>query len=506
MASYSRPGVYVQETLNPIQPIVGPSSTSVGAFFGANDRGPVVPTLVTSWGKYTDIFGSWNTDQSNNLPLGVYMFFANGGSQCYVTRVAGAAAGTAIRTFSDRQVSPASTLSIAAKNPGKWGNNLNVSITDSLTAGYFNLVVYYNGTTAGNIVAQWPDLSMTATNARYAVNVINNDTANSWVVAADLASTATGANRNPSVVANQALSTGTEGSAVDGTAIAAQFTKLDTIRESLILNIPGYTDANTINAAISYATGNSRLNDVFVVVDGINDTADNQLTTSLSYTSTSYAAVYYPQITISDPTVGVGSATGAVKTVGAGAAVVGIYCATDTSRGIFKAPAGLQTRIAGAVSVTPLSNSDLDNLNSSAAPVNAIRYIPGSGIVVFGSRTLKPGYVDRYVPVRRTLIYLEKSLRDLTNFALFEPNDPRLWNRINASLSTFLTSFWSQGGLTGSTPSAAYFVKCDANNNPQSAIDNGYLNIQVGVALQRPTEFVVINIGQYSGGTTVTVA
>jgi len=166
----------------------------------------------------------------------------------------------------------------------------------------------------------------------------------------------------------------------------------------------------------------------------------------------------------------------------------------------------LQSRLAAAVSVPALSNADLDSLNSASAAVNAIRYIPGSGIVVFGARTLKAGYVDKYVPVRRSLIYIEKSLIDLTRFAIFEPNDYRLWARLNAACSSFLTAFWSQGGLSGATPTAAYFVKCDSTNNPQSSIDNGYVNIQIGIALQRPAEFVVINIGQYNGGTTVTIA
>jgi len=158
------------------------------------------------------------------------------------------------------------------------------------------------------------------------------------------------------------------------------------------------------------------------------------------------------------------------------------------------------------VSVTSLSSSDLDSLNAGTVPVNAIKYVPGSGIVVYGARTLKQGYVDRYVPIRRTLIYLEKSLKDLTAYAVFEPNDQRLWDSLEATCNAFLNSFWSQGGLSGTDPSSAFFVKCDADLNPQTAIDNGYVNIQVGVALQRPAEYVVINIGQYSGGTTVTIA
>ena len=123
-----------------------------------------------------------------------------------------------------------------------------------------------------------------------------------------------------------------------------------------------------------------------------------------------------------------------------------------------------------------------------------------------GARTLKAGYVDKYVPVRRTLIYLRKSLTDLSQFALFEPNDAALWRRINSSFSSFLTGFWAQGGLTGGSPNQAYYVKVDSSNNPQASIDNGEVHIEIGVALQRPAEFVIIKIGQFNGSTTVTVA
>ena len=501
MTTYLRPGVYVQETLNPIAPVVGPSSNTVAAFLGANDRGPEVPTLVTSWSQYVSKFGSWNTTTNNDLALALYMFFANGGNQAYVTRVSGTGASAAVRILQDRAVSPHNTLEVFANSVGTWGNSLNVSVTDSTTTGYFNLVVYYGGSSASNIVEQWTDITMTSTDSRYALSVVNENS--NYIRLVDADSVSTGATKNPAVVSNQSLSTGAEGASVDGTAIATALDLYDTIPQSLVLNVPGYTDDTTVNALISYATARG---DVFVVIDGINDTVDNQLTLAASYTASSAAAVYYPQITIADPTLGVGAPAGVTKTIGAGAAVVGLYAATDSSRGVFKAPAGLQARLAGAVSVKPLTNAELDSLNSSNPPVNAIRFISGSGIVVMGSRTLKSGYVDRYVPVRRTLIYLEKSLKDLTQFAVFEPNDARLWSRINATVSAFLTAFWSQGGLTGSNPSQAYFVKVDAENNPQSSIDNGIVNIQVGVALQRPAEFVVINIGQYSGGTTVTVA
>lgn len=508
--SFQRPGVYVQETLNPVQSVVGPNSDSYGAFIGPNDRGPVsTPTLVTSWSQYVTLFGQWNTTASNDLPIAVYMFFANGGSACYVVRVTAGSPVAALRNLNDRAGTPVATLRLSAKNVGTWGNELNVSVSDSTTTGLFDITIYEGGSTSAEIVERFTDLSMVSTNTRYAPNVINNSS--NYVVALDLASATTGTNKNPAVITNQSLSTGANGNAV--TSIAT-YTAFDTVLQSLILNVPGFTDATTVNAAIAYAISRA---DVFVVIDsavasgvdmvlGAPATSSTQLNLTASYTASSQAAVYYPRLYIADPTLGAGAATGQTRLVGAGGAVVGLYAATDASRGVFKAPAGLQARLAGAVSVIKLTNAELDIANSSAAPVNAIKFVPGTGIVVMGSRTLKAGYVDKYVPVRRTLIYLRKAATDLTEFALFEPNDPFLWRRITTTLGSFLTNFWSQGGLYGASPAQAFYVRCDATINPQGLIDNGELHIEIGVALQRPAEFVVIKIGQFNGNTTVTVA
>ena len=508
--AFQRPGVYVQETLNPVQSVVGPNSDSYGAFIGPNDRGPVsTPTLVTSWSQYVTLFGQWNTTASNDLPLAVYMFFANGGNAAYIVRVAGAGAAPATRNFNDRAATPIATLKLNAYNFGTWGNDINVSISDSNTTGLFDVTIYYGGITDSEIVEKFTDLSMTSTNTRYAPSVINNGS--KFVVATDLNSATTGASKNPATATNQSLSSGANGSAISS---VTTYTAFDTVLQSLTLNVPGFTDATTVNAAIAYAVARG---DVFVVIDsaltsgedmalGAAGTSSTQLNLAASYTASSQAAVYYPRLYIADPTLGLGAATGQTKLVGAGGAVVGLYAATDASRGVFKAPAGLQARLAGVVSVKKLTNAELDTANSSAVPVNAIKFVPGTGIVVMGSRTLKAGYVDKYVPVRRTLIYLRKSATDLTEFALFEPNDAFLWRRVKAALSSFLTNFWAQGGLVGATPAEAYYVRCDESINPQSLVDNGELHIEIGVALQRPAEFVIVKIGQFNGNTTVTVA
>jgi phage tail sheath protein FI len=504
--AYARPGVYVQETLNPVQSTTGPNSDTVGAFIGANDRGPLTPKLVTSWSDYVNNFGTWNTTATNDLPLAVYMFFANGGRQAYVTRVVGGGSAKATRTLQDRAGSPADTLALTAVNAGAWAVNsgsyygISFSVTDSVTTGYFDLTIYFGGITSPYIVEKFTDLSMTATDARYAVSVIN--AGSRYVTALDKGSSATGATRNPATIA---VASGSLAGGLDGAAVTSitDYTAFDTIKSSLLLNVAGHTDATTINAAISYASGRG---DVFVIVDGKDDTVANELTLADSYTASSFAAVYYPRISIADPTKGVGAATNATVLVGPGGAVAGLFVSTDNFRGVFKAPAGLQARIAGAVSVNTLTNAELDSLNTAAQAVNAIKYVPGSGIVVMGSRTLSPAYIDKYVPVRRTLIYLEKALSDLTQFAVFEPNNATLWRRLNSTVSSFLTNFWAQGGLRGTNPQQAFFVTVDSTNNTAATIDNGEVHIEVGVSLQRPAEFVVIKIGQFDGGTTVTVA
>ena len=499
--AFLRPGVYVEETLNPVQPVAGATSQSIATFVGENDRGPInTPTLVTSWSQFTTTFGSWNTYTNNNLALAVYMFFSNGGSQAYIVRVANAPA-TASRSLNDRAVSPSATLQIQAKNAGRWGNNLNVSISNSVTAGYFDLTIYSNGTSDSDVVETFAQLSMTASDARYAPALVNP--LSNYVTLTDLNSANTGSTRNPAVVANQTLAGGTTGSAITTSEIGLGLSALDIIKQSLILNVPGYTAASVVNTATNYAESRD---DVFVIVDGADTDPTSQLALCAQYTATSLAAVYYPALTISDPTLPLGSSTGRTLTVGAGGAVAGLFSATDASRGVFKAPAGLQARLAGVVSTRQLTNSQLDSLNSANAPANAIRFIPGSGYVVMGSRTLKAGYIDKYVPVRRSLIYLRKSLIELTEFAIFEPNNEALWRQMKAATTSFLTKFWSEGGLRGASPAEAFFVKCDAENNPQYLIDNGEVHIEVGVALQRPAEFVVIKIGQFDGGTTVTVA
>jgi phage tail sheath protein FI len=498
MATYLRPGVYVEESLNALAPSVGVSSNTVAAFIGANDRGPSAPTLVTSWNDYVSQYGSWNGN--SKLPIAVKLFFDNGGSACYVKRVTAGSPVAATRTLTDGESTPVSIATLTATNVGVWGNSILVTVSSSAVSGRKDVTIAYPD--ASTVVESFTDLTFTdTTDSRYAINFINSRS--KYVVAASLATSA-----QPANISAQALASGADGTTPTSTNLAAACSSFDVVSNSLILNVPGVTAATDVNSILSYAESRD---DVFVIIDAkggeattpsATDTVANQLTLSATYTATSLGAVYYPLITIADPTV---STQGATRLVNAGGAIAGLYVTTDASRGVFKAPAGLAARLSNVVSTDVLTNANLDSMNSATAPINPIKYVAGSGFVVMGARTLKAGYADRYIPVRRSLIYLRKALTDLTQYAVFEPNDAVLWRSLNATVSAFLTDFWSQGGLRGDTPSDAFFVKCDEELNTLAVIDEGKVNIEVGVALQRPAEFVIIKIGQFDGGATVTV-
>jgi phage tail sheath protein FI len=173
---------------------------------------------------------------------------------------------------------------------------------------------------------------------------------------------------------------------------------------------------------------------------------------------------------------------------------------------VFKAPAGSNALVRRAVSVSALTSSEFDLIGGGTSNLNVIRFVPGSGICVMGARTLSSLYADKYVPVRRTLNYLSNTLKNSTAFAVFEPNNATLWNNVSGAVRSLLVEFWRDGGLYGATESEAFYVKCDATINTPQVIAAGELRIEVGVALLRPAEFVIIKLGQIDGGATVTTS
>lgn len=183
-------------------------------------------------------------------------------------------------------------------------------------------------------------------------------------------------------------------------------------------------------------------------------------------------------------------------------AVAGVFARTDTERGVWKAPAGLNATLVG---VPQLSVNLTDNENGELNPlgINCLRAFPVTGRVVWGSRTLRGAdqLADewKYIPVRRTALFIEESLYRGTQWIVFEPNDEPLWAQIRLNVGAFMNSLFRQGAFQGTTPKDAYFVKCDKETTTQNDVDRGIVNIIVGFAPLKPAEFVVIKLQQKAG-------
>jgi phage tail sheath protein FI len=183
-------------------------------------------------------------------------------------------------------------------------------------------------------------------------------------------------------------------------------------------------------------------------------------------------------------------------------AVAGVFARTDASRGVWKAPAGLDATLVGVPQLsTPLSDPENGQVNPLG--VNCLRAMPAVGPVVWGARTLQGD--DRlasewkYIPVRRLALYIEESLYRGTQWVVFEPNDEPLWAQIRLNLGAFMQNLFRQGAFKGKTPQEAYFVKCDAETTTQNDINLGIVNIVVGFAPLKPAEFVIIKLQQMAG-------
>ncbi len=279
---------------------------------------------------------------------------------------------------------------------------------------------------------------------------------------------------------------------------------------------PGWTYSSDVLGTVAEYCATKR---AMLIVDapftwqtsGLNLLSDTTVENASAVTGnyTSNAAVYYPSIWITDPT------TGNLVEQGASGAIAGVWAATDASRGVWKAPAGLGAALTGVASLTPpaistgaspvgpLPIDDDENGVLNPVAVNCLRTFPLYGPVVWGARTCAGADVTgsqwKYIPVRRTALFIEESLRRGTQWVVFEPNDETLWASIRLNVGSFMNSLFRQGAFQGTTPQDAYLVKCDGDNNPQNDIDRGIVNILVGFAPLIPAEFVIIHIQQLAG-------
>jgi len=202
-----------------------------------------------------------------------------------------------------------------------------------------------------------------------------------------------------------------------------------------------------------------------------------------------YAAMYWPWLEVMDP----------IKKrpllVPPSGHLAGVWARTDATRGVHKAPANEVVLGVNGLGFQ-ITHEEQGALN--AAGINCIRAFPGRGIRVWGARTLSSDPEWRYLNVRRLFNYISESIMEGTEWAVFEPNDMRLWSSLRISASNFLTRTWRQGALFGATPEQAFYVKCDEETNPPEAIEAGQVNIEIGICPVKPAEFVIFRISQFT--------
>lgn len=498
--AYARPGVYITERLLPPVLQGGVTADAAGAVVAPFAQGPETVTLVKSWYEFTSYFGGYNAQYPATFQVGA--FFSNGGKELYVQRVL--ADDSVAATVNVLTSGSATVATFTAKNAGTDGNKLRIVIAAGSISGYYNVYVYKESGIANVIsddilLERYENVIFSdSTSSDYAETVINLVSPN-ITVSNSAAGTPVMTNPYPLTGGdNGATVVSADYTAYKGgsSSVFERFTALD---RPLVIFLPAVQSLSSGKVAVyDAATSWAEANKSFVVAETPeNSLVADAITFAGSLTDTSHAAVYYPWVYIADP---LGRGTGALRKIGPSGSVAGLYLATDTSRGVFKAPAGITATVQGIVAMErAFTSSELDSMNASTSPVNPIRQIPGAGLSVMGARTLKQdGTANKYVNMRRSLNYIEKQLNNLVQFAIFENNDEALWARIRTVINVFLNDYKNRGGLRGTTAAQAYFVKCDAENNNATSIANGEVRIQVGVALQYPAEFIVIDLSQKS--------
>lgn len=282
----------------------------------------------------------------------------------------------------------------------------------------------------------------------------------------------------------------------DASKLTDAVASLSTIDEIAILAAPGITAQAVQEAIIDQCES---LQDRFAILDGAQNPSSFTKDKIQSATKDSgFAAIYFPWVKVVDPVERTLNPAGAgTSFVPPSGHLAGAFAAVDATRGVHKAPANIPLR--GVLDVQHrLTNSHQDGLNPKG--VNLIRSFNGN-IKVWGARTM--GGDDngefRYVSTRRFFNFLRESIEEGTQFAVFEPNNPALWQRIMRSVGDFLLGQWRAGALFGETPKQAFFVKCDAETNPPDVRERGQVVTEIGVAIVKPAEFVVFRIQQTTG-------
>ncbi|MCG2783886.1 MAG: phage tail sheath subtilisin-like domain-containing protein [Anaerolineae bacterium] len=544
MPEYLSPGVYVEEVDRGPKPIEG-VGTAMAAFVGFTEKAEMAreidgelvvenllnrPQLVTNWTQFVERFGGFVAGV--NLPQSVYGYFTNGGSRCYVVSVRTFPKAEA--TLVNAQGKPALTvrarqagvegmklrarvgeLALPAPAPAKKGGGEGEEAASEPAPGAggdhsFTLLIekelpsggWKNIETLSGVKLQTAVLE----GKKQTVLAYKNNKPPKFVVlelqenAIDKAMPRE--QEQPLMIEKKLLEAPTasdfrgdvsERKGVEGLEVLDDVTML--VVPDLMTTMPGEKlNIDMVKAVQSMMISHcERMGDRVAILDAPPDLSPQEVKKwrmDIAGFDSSYAAMYYPWVKVMDP------ATEQMVNMPPSGHVAGLWARNDNTRGVHKAPANevLQGVVGLAYQVT---KGEQDTLNPIG--VNCVRSFPGRGIRVWGARTLSSDPAWRYINVRRLFNYVEKSIEGGTQWVVFEPNNRKLWARVNRDISSFLRMVWRDGALFGSAPSEAFYVKCDDELNPPESRDLGRLIIEIGLAPVKPAEFVIFRISQWAG-------
>lgn len=527
------PGVYIEEVPSGVRTITG-VATSITAFIGAALRGPVdTPVRVQGFPEFERNFGGlW---RRSPMTYAVHQFFQNGGADALIVRAA-----RRNDLGSERDLNPASeatgsagSLNLKAASPGEWGNKLRVRVDDVVPAEVgseqlFHLTVRDTGTGA---TERFLNVSVLIENPRFIGKVLEEESRLIRLIlpapltrpakTRDAADPAT----DPIPPGSVVFAGGHDGGALNdapitddqvstGTGLQANKRGIWALEKADLFNllcIPPYSfDGNigdeTRSAAEKYC-GEHR---AFYIADPLfewkepshlladpSNPAKGLSGSDWGLSPSQNAALFFPRLRAPDPLQ-----QGRLAEFAPCGAVAGIMARTDSQRGVWKAPAGIDAALKG-VSELSVRLTDGENGQLNPRGVNCLRAFPETGRVVWGARTLRGAdslaSEWKYIPVRRLALFIEESLFRGTKWVVFEPNDEPLWAQIRLNIGSFMQNLFRQGAFQGRSPREAYFVKCDRETTTQNDIDLGIVNIIVGFAPLKPAEFVVIKLQQIAG-------
>ncbi len=506
------PGVYIEEIPSGVRTITG-VATSITAFIGRALRGPVYdPKRIQSFADYERTFGGLWTEST--LSYAVQQYFLNGGMDAIIIRAHKDGAKATLSLPGDD-----GPLVLESASEGAWGNELH-AVVDHVTKStadllMFNLTILEAepGTTNIRFTETHRNVSVDPASPRFVTNVLKEDS-QLVRVSETVPATASPDDTPPAVSPNLPGAVtdgaGSDGNPIDDGAVTgteAGKTGLYALEKADLFNllcIPPLErdldiDSATLDVAAAYCAKRRAL---FIVdapatwtsVDDAESGVDGLMTREKN------AALFFPRIRVKDALK-----ENRLEEFAPCGAVAGIFARTDTTRGVWKAPAGIDATLRG---VRELSVKMTDGENGRLNPlgVNCLRVFPVYGPVVWGSRTLEGADVLvsewKYVPVRRLALFLEESLYRGMKWVVFEPNDEPLWSQIRLNVGAFMHNLFRQGAFQGQAPKEAYFVKCDKETTTQNDINLGIVNVVVGFAPLKPAEFVVIKIQQIAGQVT----